>query len=216
MINLFIKMTYIGIVFVLMSGIFAPTNAQTSADEYRLGLVTAVNRARQDNGIPTLTMNDSLTSVAMVSIETIAMTNNNNAISRESVRQLLDTRNYHYGHLWYVTHYNLTPAEAVADWVSRYPGEILSGVYTEIGTGYAENPSGDSYLMLLLARQGGSALLTDMPPACENPIAPYPIKGQDLIPPQLPERVAQIRVLTDLYDSLVQGWLNDALVPGTV
>lgn len=210
------KMTYIVVFFVLMGGILTTSHAQTNAETYRAELLAAVNQTREQNNVTALTLNNKLSAVAQTSIEAVAQANDYDVVSLESVDKLMDIHQYTYGMYWYAMHYNRTPQEAVSEWASLYAGEFLSDLYTEIGTGYTENRFGDRYVMIVLARQGESVLPTTMPPACDNPIAPYPIKGQDLIPPQSPERVAQIRVLTDLYDSLVQGWLNDALVPGAV
>jgi len=210
------KMMYIVVFFVLLGGIFMPSYAQTDADTYRAELLTAVNLARQQNNVPTLTLNDKLSLVAQTSIESVALANSYDVVSIESIDELLDTHNYSAGVFWYAMHYNRQPQEAVNEWISFYAGEFLSDIYSEIGIGYAENRFNDRYIMIVLSKPGESVLPTTMPPACENPIVPYPIKGQDLIPPQSPERIAQIRVLTDLYDSLAQGWLNDALVPGAV
>lgn len=100
--------------------------------------------------------------------------------------------------------------------IGFFISSLLFVHYDGIGAGHTSDARDESFMMMLSDQHSASALPTAMPPACRNPIPPYPIKGQDLTPPQEPDRIAKLRVLTDLYDTLVQSWLNDALVPGAV
>ncbi|HRF96078.1 MAG TPA: serine hydrolase, partial [Aggregatilineales bacterium] len=211
------KIGYLVITCVLMSGIVGSSYAQSTADGYRASLFIGINNARETNGKTALLANDKLSRTAQTSIESVASVDDYAVVSTDTVDDLLQRENYTYGAFWYAMHSYVSTSEAAIElWMINYRDEILSDEYTELGVGYAENRLGDKYFMILLAKPGESVLPTTMPPACANPITPYPIAGQDLTIPQSPERVAKIRVLTDLYDSLAQNWLNDALVPGAV
>ncbi len=205
------------IFWFFIGGIFAPIDAQQSFEASRVRLYEAVNIARQANGASVLILNETLSRIAQTSIERVGAIGRYDAISVDSVSALFEMEQYTYATYWYVMQMRIADeAQVVALWLDNYRDEMLSENYTEIGTGHYTDRFGDPYMMILLARRDESVLPTTMPEACDNPISPYPIKGQDLIPPQSPERIAKMRVLTDLYDTLVQGWLNDALVPGAV
>ncbi|PJF29836.1 MAG: hypothetical protein CUN52_06325 [Phototrophicales bacterium] len=205
------------ILSVFLLGIFAPNSTQVTQDTNRTLLFEAVNRAREDNNAPALTLSEVLSRVAQSSIETVGITGSYSAISIDSVGRLLNAEAYRYATFWYVMQANMRDMnDVVATWMTNYRNDMLSTEFTEIGTGYYIDRYGDSYMMILLARRGESVLPTTMPAPCANPIPPYAIAGQDLTSSKSPERVAQIRVLTDLYDTLVQNWLNDAIVPGAV
>ncbi len=214
--NIMQKVTYILVVFILLCVGFSQTDAQSTADDFRAGLLMGVNNVREQADVTILIANDILSQVAQTSLEIVATANNYEAISTDSVDELLALKNYRHEIYWYAMNRNVTPEEAIDLWLDNYRSQMLSETYTELGTAYVENRFGDGYLMILLAKPGESALPTTIPPACENPIPPYPITGQDLNPAQSPERMTKIRVLTDLYDSLIRNWLNDALVPGAV
>lgn len=203
--------------WLFIGGFFIPTDAQQSSDANRMRLYEAVNIAREANGATPLIWNDTLSRIAQTSIEVVGVIGRYDAVSVDSVSALFRLERYVYATYWYAMQMRVADETQVVElWLNSYRDEILSDEYTEIGTGHYTDRYGDPFMMIVLARRGESVLPTTMPPACANPISPYPIKGQDLIPPQSPERIAKIRVLTDLYDTLVQGWLNDALVPGAV
>jgi len=187
------KIGYLVIICVLMSGIVGSSYAQSTADGYRASLFIGINNARETNGKTALLANDKLSRTAQTSIESVASVDDYAVVSTDTVDDLLQRENYTYGAFWYAMHsYVSTPEDAIDLWMINYRDEILSDEYTELGVGYAENRLGDKYFMILLAKPGESVLPTTMPPACANPITPYPIAGQDLTIPQSPERVAKI------------------------